>query len=129
MLLHVKAVKLLLIAHDLLEHLLAPALVEQESAVPILTVWVLFRQEEEEFLRLVIRDTVLDKCLVQGTQVLEGKVPLSRVFDDELDKVHKTINLILVRPVFAFSAEFEEVMLVRGKVVVLLLRRTTQKSL
>lgn len=90
------AVQLVLIAHDILEHLSATFLVKQVLPLPGSPVFVLFSQEVEEGLLLVASDAVGHKGLEQILQILKRETATLRTCDDKLKEADKAIDVILV---------------------------------
>lgn len=63
---HVLRVKQLFVAHDVIEHFVSASFIQQIASVPIVSIFVLFCQEQEEFLCFILGNSMQDIVIVEG---------------------------------------------------------------
>lgn len=90
------AVKFILVAHDLLEDICSASLIKEVLALTTHGPVVLLSQEVEKDFLLVIGDTLTHHRLEKGLDVVERKVALLRISDDEFDETHEDVDVLFV---------------------------------
>lgn len=101
----VGAVKLIRVAHNLLEDVGAASLIQQVLSLPTDRCVVLLLQEVKEDFLLVISNAVTDHGLEESLDVVEGEVTTLRVRDHKFNEAHEDVDVLLVRDVVVVQFE------------------------